>query len=110
MGIGRSRSGVARRVDGSLDATGGSTNRPNRVRPVAGHLPPTRETVDRILREVRRCTRDDIRMNVFMLDTTPHLAWFIEDINRVNGGGHSPLPTRTWVTTCWSTSWNTDGR
>ena len=60
-----------RRVDGSLDATGGSTDRPNRVRPVAGHLPPTRETVDRILREVRRCTRDDIRMNVFMLDTTP---------------------------------------
>lgn len=48
--------------------------------------PPTRETVDRTLREVRHCTRDDIRINVFMLDATPHLARFIEDVTRLNGG------------------------
>ena len=48
--------------------------------------PPTRETVDRTLREVRRCTREDIRINVFVLDATPHLARFIEDITRMNGG------------------------
>lgn len=48
--------------------------------------PPTRETVDRTLREVRRCTRDDIRINVFMLDATPHLTRFIEQVTRLNGG------------------------
>jgi uncharacterized protein with von Willebrand factor type A (vWA) domain len=48
--------------------------------------PPTAETVDRTLREVRRCTRDDIRINVFMLDATPHLARFIEQVTRLNGG------------------------
>ena len=32
------------------------------------HYPPIRETVDATLREVARCTRDDIRINTFMLD------------------------------------------
>ncbi len=54
-------------------------------RPVFSY-PPTRETVDRTLREVRRCTRDDIRINVFVLDATPHLARFVEDMTRLNGG------------------------
>ena len=48
--------------------------------------PPTQETVDRTLREVRRCTRDNIRINVFMLDATPHLTRFIEQVTRLNGG------------------------
>ncbi len=48
--------------------------------------PPTRETVERTLREVRRCTREDIRINVFVLDATPHLARFVEDMTRLNGG------------------------
>jgi len=48
--------------------------------------PPTRETVDRTLREVRRCTREGIRINVFMLDATPHLARFVEEVTRLNGG------------------------
>ena len=42
--------------------------------------------MDRTLREVRRCTREDIRINVFALDATPPLARFIEDITRMNGG------------------------
>ncbi|MDG2427460.1 MAG: hypothetical protein P8M16_03445 [Acidimicrobiales bacterium] len=50
------------------------------------NYPPTRETVDRTLREVRRCTREDIRINVFMLDATPHLTRFIEQVTRLNGG------------------------
>ncbi len=33
--------------------------------------PPSPETVERTLLEVQRCTRDDIRINVFMLDATP---------------------------------------
>jgi uncharacterized protein with von Willebrand factor type A (vWA) domain len=48
--------------------------------------PPTRETVERTLREVRRCTREKIRINVFVLDATPYLARFVEDMTRLNGG------------------------
>ena len=48
--------------------------------------PPTRETVERTFREVRRCTRDGIRINVFVLDATPHLARFVEEMTRLNGG------------------------
>ncbi|SVA83055.1 uncharacterized protein METZ01_LOCUS135909, partial [marine metagenome] len=40
--------------------------------------PPSPETVERTLLEVQRCTRDDIRINVFMLDATPYLTRFIE--------------------------------
>ena len=36
--------------------------------------------------EVKRCTRDDIRINVFMLDATPYLTRFIEQVTRMNGG------------------------
>ena len=50
------------------------------------NYPPTVETVDRTLREVQRCTRDDIRINVFMLDATPYLTRFIEQVTRMNGG------------------------
>ena len=42
--------------------------------------------MDRILREVRWCTRDDIRINVFMLDATPYLTRFIEKVTLMNGG------------------------
>ena len=41
--------------------------------------------MDRILREVRWCTRDDIRITVLMLSATPP-GPVIEDTNRVNRG------------------------
>ncbi|SVA13447.1 uncharacterized protein METZ01_LOCUS66301, partial [marine metagenome] len=44
------------------------------------NYPPSQETVDRTLTEVRRCTRDGIRINVFMLDATPYLTRFIETV------------------------------
>ncbi len=50
------------------------------------NYPPSQETVDRTLTEVRRCTRDGIRINVFMLDATPHLTRFIETVTKMNGG------------------------
>ena len=50
------------------------------------NYPPSQETVDRTLTEVRRCTRDGIRINVFMLDATPYLTRFIETVTRMNGG------------------------
>ena len=50
------------------------------------HYPPVRETVDATLREVNRCTRDNIRINTFMLDVTSYLRDFIEKLTRINGG------------------------
>ena len=48
--------------------------------------PPSSETVEITLLEVKRCTRDDIRINVFMLDATPYLTRFIEHVTKMNGG------------------------
>ena len=50
------------------------------------NYPPTRETINLTLKEVNKCTRDDIRINVFMLDATPYLTEFIEQITKMNGG------------------------
>ncbi|HJL76424.1 MAG TPA: hypothetical protein QF417_04045 [Acidimicrobiales bacterium] len=50
------------------------------------NYPPSQATVDRTLTEVRRCTRDGIRINVFMLDATPYLTRFIETVTKMNGG------------------------
>ena len=50
------------------------------------NYPPSAETVERTLMEVRRCTKEDIRINVFMLDATPYLTRFIEQVTRMNGG------------------------
>ncbi len=54
-------------------------------RPVFNY-PPTQETIDLTLKEVNACTRDDIRINIFMLDATPYLTSFIEQITKMNGG------------------------
>ena len=48
--------------------------------------PPVRETVDATLREVARCTREDIRINTFMLDATSYLKAFVEKLSQMNGG------------------------
>jgi uncharacterized protein with von Willebrand factor type A (vWA) domain len=48
--------------------------------------PPAHSTVEVTLREVLRCTRDDIRINTFMLDATGALRSFIEQLTRINHG------------------------
>jgi uncharacterized protein with von Willebrand factor type A (vWA) domain len=48
--------------------------------------PPVQETIDATLREVARCTREDIRINTFMLDATPYLKTFIERLTKMNQG------------------------
>ena len=50
------------------------------------HYPPVRETVDATLREVARCTRDNIRINTFMLDPNPSLQRFVEQLTELNRG------------------------
>ena len=50
------------------------------------NYPPSRTTVDLTLAEVVKCTREDIRINTFVLDATPYLRGFVSEISRLNGG------------------------
>jgi uncharacterized protein with von Willebrand factor type A (vWA) domain len=49
-------------------------------------FPPTRRTVEETLKEVQRCTRDGITINTFMLERTPWLASFVEQMARISRG------------------------
>src|SRR5436190_4616615 len=48
------------------------------------NYPPVRETVDATLKEVVRCTREDIHINTFMLDANSYLRSFVEKLTRMN--------------------------
>jgi uncharacterized protein with von Willebrand factor type A (vWA) domain len=48
--------------------------------------PPVQETVDATLTEVARCTKEDIRINTFMLDANSYLKAFVEKLTKMNGG------------------------
>ncbi len=50
------------------------------------NYPPTSATVDATLAEVNRCTRAGIRINTFVLDATPELRHFVEQLTRLNRG------------------------
>ena len=48
--------------------------------------PPTRRTLQETLKEVQRCTRDGITINTFMLERSPMLVAFVEQMTRINRG------------------------
>ena len=48
--------------------------------------PPTFETIQQTLKEVKRCTRDRIVINTFMLERGPYLTEFINQMTRINKG------------------------
>ena len=48
--------------------------------------PPSPRTLQETLNEVRRCTRQDIRINMFMLERSPYLVEFVEQMTRINRG------------------------
>ena len=50
------------------------------------NYPPVRETVEATLKEVARCTREDIRINTFMLDANSYLRSFVERLTQMNRG------------------------
>jgi uncharacterized protein with von Willebrand factor type A (vWA) domain len=50
------------------------------------NYPPVQETVEATLREVVRCTREQIRINTFMLDANSYLQSFIERLTSINRG------------------------
>ena len=47
---------------------------------------PAWGAVEATLREVARCTRDNIRINTFMLDANSYLRTFVEKLSQLNRG------------------------
>ncbi len=50
------------------------------------NYPPTYECIEATMREVARCTKDNITINSFVLDANASLRRFIEQISQVNHG------------------------
>jgi uncharacterized protein with von Willebrand factor type A (vWA) domain len=50
------------------------------------NYPPVRETVEATLREVVRCTKEQIRINTFGLGADGSLRAFIEQMTKINRG------------------------
>jgi uncharacterized protein with von Willebrand factor type A (vWA) domain len=48
--------------------------------------PPDPRTIEMTLREVRRCTKDNIRINTFMLEDNFYLREFVERMMKMNRG------------------------
>ena len=48
--------------------------------------PPSQQTLDHTLREVKRCTREGITINTFMLEANLFLMDFIEQMSKINNG------------------------
>jgi uncharacterized protein with von Willebrand factor type A (vWA) domain len=48
--------------------------------------PPAQRTISETLKEVMRCTRDQITINTFMLEKSKYLARFVEDMTKINRG------------------------
>ena len=48
--------------------------------------PPTMRTIQETLKEVQRCTRENITINTFMLDQSSMLQAFVEQMTRINRG------------------------
>ena len=48
--------------------------------------PPTRATITETLREVRRCTKEGITINTFMLERSRALAEFVAHMTKLNRG------------------------
>ena len=50
------------------------------------NYPPVPATIEATLREVARCTRENIRVNTFMLDANSYLKAFVERLTQMNRG------------------------
>ncbi|MBX6341363.1 MAG: VWA domain-containing protein, partial [Thermomicrobiaceae bacterium] len=48
--------------------------------------PPTYQTLQETLREVARCTREQITINTFMLERSPYMAGFVSEMAKINKG------------------------
>jgi uncharacterized protein with von Willebrand factor type A (vWA) domain len=50
------------------------------------YYPPTRRTYLETIREVQRCTRERITINTFMLERSPGLVSFVDQMTKINTG------------------------
>lgn len=50
------------------------------------NYPPTWRTVEQTLQEVKRCTREGIVINTFMMEQDPYLMRFVQEITKINRG------------------------
>ncbi len=48
--------------------------------------PPSQETIEETLKEVRRCTQEGIVINVFMLEMAYYLVHFVRQMTQINRG------------------------
>ena len=48
--------------------------------------PPSYKTISETLKEARRCTQEDIRINTFMLENSYQLMDFVDKMTRINHG------------------------
>jgi uncharacterized protein with von Willebrand factor type A (vWA) domain len=48
--------------------------------------PPTYQTLQETLKEVVRCTREQITINTFMLERSPYMAGFVSEMAKINKG------------------------
>ncbi|MBM3934762.1 MAG: VWA domain-containing protein [SAR202 cluster bacterium] len=48
--------------------------------------PPSYKTIDETLKEVKRCTEADIKINTFMLESNPYLVDFVDKMTKINQG------------------------
>ena len=48
--------------------------------------PPSPRTMQETLKEVRRCTRQDVRINTFMLERNAAVVEFVDQMTRINRG------------------------
>jgi len=48
--------------------------------------PPTYQTLQETLKEVARCTREQIVINTFMLERSPYMAGFVSEMAKINRG------------------------
>jgi len=50
------------------------------------NYPPTWRTIDQTLMEVKRCTKEGIIINTFMMEQDPYLMRFVQEITKINRG------------------------
>jgi uncharacterized protein with von Willebrand factor type A (vWA) domain len=50
------------------------------------HYPPSWRTIEQTLLEVKRCTKEGIVINTFMMEQDPYLMRFVQEVTRINQG------------------------
>ena len=87
--VGRGRAGARGKTAGrGTKGTGARKNVPAYFEggQIEFSYPPTYRTFQETLREVHRCTRENIRINTFMMERGRYLTDFVDQMTRINRG------------------------